>query len=63
MENTPFLGLDGEVALENGPNSDAATEHDTRKKNLQDSLKSRFQTSNHSFIPLNVQFFYPLTHS
>lgn len=34
METTPFFGLDGEIALANGPNSDAATEHDTWKKKL-----------------------------
>ena len=32
MENIPFLGLDEEIALVNGPNSDDAIERDTHKK-------------------------------
>lgn len=63
MENVPFLGLDEEIALVNGPNSDDAIGRDTHKK-----LVGQFETtvlinkqldSLKCTIPLNVQFPYP----
>lgn len=65
MENNPFLGLDKEIALANGPNSNDAIECDTHKKLAEQCeitvvLNKQVAYSLKCTVP---EFFYPFTHS